>query len=268
MRHVDLSVALQNEGVRVTHIYAGDHKIDGNPYEALPKSVRSDFQEEINSLYELFVAAVARNTGLTPEAIRATQAAVYRGQAAVDIGLAQRVATTDQLLSELAALRARSFPVGQTARATADDKGVNMSGTTTSGGQTAAQPAAAPAAAFTQADLDAARLAGATQERERIQAVLAVGDGLPGHTTLLAGLAYDGKTTAAEASVAVLAAERSARAAAVAAHTADAPPAAKPSNAPQGKPKSKHEQLAEAQAYAKDKGIGLVAALKELGIAA
>ena len=88
MRHVDLSVALQNEGVRVTHIYAGDHKIDGNPYEALPKSVRADFQDEINSLYELFVAAVARNTGLSVEAIRATQAAVYRGQAAVDIGLA------------------------------------------------------------------------------------------------------------------------------------------------------------------------------------
>lgn len=268
MRHVDLSVALQNEGVRVTHIYAGDHKIDGNPYEALPKSVRSDFQEEINSLYELFVAAVARNTGLTPDAIRATQAAVYRGQAAVDIGLAHRVATTDQLLFELAALRARSFPVGQTARATADDKGVNMSGTTTPGGQTAALPAAAPAAAFTQADLDAARLAGATQERERIQAVLAVGANLPGHEKLLNTLAFDGKTTAPEASMAVLKAEGDQRAAAIKAHADDAPEAAKASAAPADKgAKTKDQMVAEAQAHAKEKGVDLVTALKDLGYA-
>lgn len=229
MRHVDLSVALQNDGVRVTHIYAGDHKIDGNPYEALPKSVRADLQAEIDGLYELFVAAVARNTGLAPEAIRATQAAVYRGQAAVDMGLAHRVATTDQLISELAALRARSFPVGQTARSTADDKGVNMSGTTNPGGQTAAQialqtQAAAPVAGFTQADLDAARQAGATQERERIQTVLALD--AHGEKELINTLAFDGKTTSGEAALAVLNAQATRSAAAAAQHQKDAPPAA------------------------------------------
>lgn len=108
----------------------------------------------------------------------------------------------------------------------------------------------------------------ATQERERIQAVLAVGEGLPGHEKLLAGLAYDGKTTAAEASLAVLAAEKQARAAAIAAHSADAPPAAKASAAPQDKgDKTKAQQVDEAKAYAKEKGIGFVDALKELGYA-
>lgn len=232
MRHVDLSAALEKEGVRVTHIYAGAHKIDGNPYEALPKSVQADLQAEIDSLYGLFVAAVQRNTGMSDKAIRATQAAVYRGQAAVDVGLVRRVSTSDQLLSELTALRARSHPVGQTARAIADDKGVHMSGTTNPGGQTAAQTLSPPAAAFTQADLDAARLEGATHERERIKTVLAVGEGLPGHEALLTGLAFDGETSAAQAGLAVLSAEKQVRANAIKAHADDAPSAAQPSATP------------------------------------
>lgn len=270
-RHVDLSGAMEKEGVRVTLIYAGDHKVDGNPYAALPNAVRADMQDEIDGIYELFVSAVARNTGLAPKAIRATQAAMYRGQMAVDMGLASRVATTDQMLSELAALRARSYPVGQTARATADDKGVNMSGNTNPGGQPAAEKHAAPAAAFTQAQVDAARsegrAEGATAERERIQAVLAVGEGLPGHEKLLHGMAYDGKSTAADASLAVLAAEKTARAAAIAAHAADAPTAAKPSAAPADSAKNKDQQVAAAQAYAADNSTDLVTALKKLGYA-
>lgn len=228
MRHVDLSVALQNDGVRVTHIYAGDHKIDGNPYEALPKSVRADLQAEIDGLYELFVAAVVRNTGMSADAVRATQAAVYRGQAAVDVGLAHRVSTTDQLISELAALRVRSFPVGQTARATADDKGATMSGTTNPGGQTTAQttpqPQATPVAGFTQADLDAARQAGAVQERERIQSVLALD--AHGEKELIHTLAFDGKTASGDAALAVLNAQAKRSATAAAQHQQDAPPAA------------------------------------------
>lgn len=108
---------------------------------------------------------------------------------------------------------------------------------------------------------------GATQERERIQAVLAVGDGLPGHTELLQGMAFDGKTTAEQAGMAVLTAEKNARAAAVAAHSEEAPKAQKPSAAPSDTEKSKDEQVAEAQAYVKENGGNLVAAFKALGYA-
>lgn len=108
---------------------------------------------------------------------------------------------------------------------------------------------------------------GATQERERIQAVLALGDSLPGHDAMLATLAYDGKTTAAEASLAVVAAEGQARKAAIQAQVDDAPAAAKSSAAPADTAKTKDQKLAEAQALAKEKGCDLVAALKELGYA-
>lgn len=44
MRHVDFSRALANDGITVSHIFAGEHKIDGNPYQPLPDAVRTALQ--------------------------------------------------------------------------------------------------------------------------------------------------------------------------------------------------------------------------------
>ena len=220
MRHLDLSRKLANDGVKVTHIFAGDHKIDGNPCEPLPASVRADLQAEIDSLYTVFVDAVVRNRGLNAQAVRNTQANSYRGQAAVSLGLADRVSTTDQLLSELAALRARSYPVGRSARATAN-QGDSMSGTTQAGGQQAASPAAAAAPTLSQADIDAARAEGAAAERDRIAQVRA--QSLPGHEALIERLAFDGKTSGPEAASVVLKAERDRLGEQAAKLTSDAP---------------------------------------------
>lgn len=171
MRHVDLSRALANEGVSITHIFAGAHKVDGSPFEPLPSAVRADFQAEINALYDMFVESVATYRGMTAEAVRRTEAATYRGVTATAARLADRISTTDQMISELAGLRSRSYAVGQPALATATDTG----GSTMSGTQALAGNAPAPAA-FAQADLDRARAEGvqegATAERTRVSAIL------------------------------------------------------------------------------------------------
>jgi signal peptide peptidase SppA len=171
MRHVDMSKAMANEGLAVTHIFAGAHKIDGNPFEPLPLAVHADMQAEINSLYDEFINAVAPNRNMQPAAVRKTQAATYRGVAAIAAGLADRVSTTDQMISELAARRARSHPAGPSARSTASNpQGAFMPGNTTPGGQTAATTAAT--ASYTQADVDSARAQGANAERARVSAIL------------------------------------------------------------------------------------------------
>lgn len=46
--------ALEIAGVDVTLIYAGAHKVDGNPYSQLPGDVRDEFQLSINSTREQF----------------------------------------------------------------------------------------------------------------------------------------------------------------------------------------------------------------------
>ncbi|MFU8779154.1 MAG: S49 family peptidase [Roseovarius sp.] len=91
--HADMSGKLDQDGVRVTLIHSGRHKVDGNPYEPLPAAVQDDIQREIDVLRFLFAETVAagRTGRLSREAALATEAATYRGADAVAAGLADEV---------------------------------------------------------------------------------------------------------------------------------------------------------------------------------
>jgi len=91
--HAELSGQLDQDGVRVTLIHSGRHKVDGNPYEPLPAEVRGDIQREIDVLRFLFAETVAagRAGKLNQDAALATEAATYRGADAVTAGLADEV---------------------------------------------------------------------------------------------------------------------------------------------------------------------------------
>ena len=91
--HADLSGQLDQDGVRVTLIHSGQHKVDGNPYEPLPENVRDDIQREIDVLRFLFAETVAagRAGRLSQDAALATEAATFRGTDAVSAGLADEV---------------------------------------------------------------------------------------------------------------------------------------------------------------------------------
>lgn len=101
--HADYSAMLEQAGVAATLIYAGDHKVDGNPYQPLPESVRADLQAEVDSFYAMFVRGVAKGRGkrLSTEAARATQARTFVGKAAVDAGLADSVGSIHSVLADL-----------------------------------------------------------------------------------------------------------------------------------------------------------------------
>lgn len=182
MRHVDLSRALANEGIAVTHIFAGSHKIDGNPYEALPAAVRESLQEDINGLYTMFVQAVSTHRRMDEAAVRKTQAATYRGVAAVAAGLADRIGTVDGVISELSARRTRSYPAGPGASSHPATQEVSTM-SQPAAAQPAAPSAAAPGApavpttavapAASAQDALQAQAAGAAAERERVVAILA-----------------------------------------------------------------------------------------------
>jgi signal peptide peptidase SppA len=91
--HADLSGQLDQDGVRVTLIHSGQHKVEGNPYQPLPESVRDDIQREIDVLRFLFAETVAAGRGdrLSQDAAFATEAATFRGKDAVAVGLADEV---------------------------------------------------------------------------------------------------------------------------------------------------------------------------------
>ena len=91
--HADMSGQLDQDGVRVTLIHSGSHKVDGNPYQPLPDAVRGDIQREIDVLRFLFAETVAagRSGKISHEAALATEAATYRGADAVAAGLADEI---------------------------------------------------------------------------------------------------------------------------------------------------------------------------------
>ena len=107
------------------------------------------------------------------------------------------------------------------------------------------------------------------QQAERTRAAGVRTALLPGHEALVEQMALDGKTTPAEASAAVILAERKTRSDAAAAHRNDAPPALDSAPAPEDKPApDKTQQVVQAQKYAAEKKVDLVTALKALGFAA
>lgn len=91
MAHVSYEKYLEEEGMKVTLIHSGARKVDGNPYADLPEDVLARFQAENDKLRQEFAQLVADHMGMSIEAVLATEAAVYRGQAAIDIGFADEL---------------------------------------------------------------------------------------------------------------------------------------------------------------------------------
>jgi capsid assembly protease len=102
MLHADYSRFLDKKGVTPSLIFAGAHKIDGNPFEPLSAGVRDDLQREVNQYYDLFVDTVASGRRLmSPASIRQTEARTFIGRDAVDARLADDVGTFDDVLADL-----------------------------------------------------------------------------------------------------------------------------------------------------------------------
>jgi capsid assembly protease len=173
MAHTDYSEALSAEGIKVTLIHAGAHKVDGNPYEALPDGVKADLQAEIDELRTLFASTVAANRSaaanraITTAQVLDTEARMYRGQQAVDIGLADEVLSFDDAVAKFSATLA--------------NRGVSQKGKTMSKPDTTASSAQAGEGNTISAQahntaITAARAegvaAGASAERTRISAIL------------------------------------------------------------------------------------------------
>ena len=89
--HVDMSKALDDWGYKITFIFAGKHKVDGNPYEPLPDDVKARIQTTVDKLYGMFVGIVARNRGMEDQAVRDTEALTFLADDALQIGLADAI---------------------------------------------------------------------------------------------------------------------------------------------------------------------------------
>lgn len=103
MAHTSYAGQLEQDGVEITLIYSGEHKTDLSPVNALPDSVRADYQQRMDDARQMFAEKVARYTGLSVETVLATEAAVYDGQAGIDAGLADEMVNAADAISVMVA---------------------------------------------------------------------------------------------------------------------------------------------------------------------
>ena len=99
--HRDQSKADEKAGLKYTAVYAGAKKNEGNPHEPFSKSNREALQERVNDTYELFTKTVARNLGVSQQAIKDTEAGDYIGEKAVQIGFATQIASYTEVINHL-----------------------------------------------------------------------------------------------------------------------------------------------------------------------
>jgi len=103
LTHLDRSGELEDRGVKPTLIHAGAHKVDGHPFGPLSDAVRADLQAEVLKIYDQFVGLVAEGRAgrISAAAIRATEARTYLGADAIAQGLADRMASLDEVIAAL-----------------------------------------------------------------------------------------------------------------------------------------------------------------------
>ena len=101
MRHIDQSKMIKDMGVKITNIFVGDHKVDGNPFEPLPENVRARYEDICIKLYNLFTGRIALYRSMELQAVVDTQAQVYIGDEGLDVGFVDGIETLDETLERL-----------------------------------------------------------------------------------------------------------------------------------------------------------------------
>lgn len=179
--HVSVAGALERWGEEVKYLYAGKHKIDGNPYQKLSQQAATVIQKRVDALDKDFESLVARGRGLPEADVAATEAAVYYGKDAVDIGLADAVMPFHEamtgIFNELSgSTQNEDYKMTQAPASPQPAASVTQDPKATQAAPAAAPaPAATPVAAATVPAADTPVVdaqATAKAERERIQAIM------------------------------------------------------------------------------------------------
>ncbi len=103
--HVDHSKMLEQQGRKVTLVYSGAHKVDGNPFEPLAKEVLAELQASNDEMWAQFAQEVelGRKGRISAADALKLEARVLRGAPAVKAGLADQVAPARAAFNALVA---------------------------------------------------------------------------------------------------------------------------------------------------------------------
>lgn len=113
--HKDISAAMEKEGIKVTLISKGKHKVEGNPYEPLAEEARAAIETRVSDYYEAFITSVARNRGVKISAVKNGfgEGRIVGARQAVEDGMADRIGTLDETIVRLLTTEIVNAPVAE-----------------------------------------------------------------------------------------------------------------------------------------------------------
>lgn len=105
--HADLSQFYEQLGEKWTLLHYGENKVLGNPFEPLSDEARQAMQESVDEYGRSFDQAVAKGRGVSAAKVRSDfgQGLVFGAREAVERGLADRVASLEDVVRGLAGKR-------------------------------------------------------------------------------------------------------------------------------------------------------------------
>lgn len=94
----------QNErtGFQIELVTSGERKADNHADRVITDAVRARIKARVMTLANVFWRVVAKSRGTTPRAVASLEAGVFIGQDAVDVGIADGVASWDRFLRYVA----------------------------------------------------------------------------------------------------------------------------------------------------------------------
>lgn len=92
--HADFSGNLDQEGIKVTLIHSGAHKVEGSPFFPLDDDLAAEWQSEVDAARDRFAAVVGKGRGrrLTKAAALKTEAKAFNSADALELGLVDAIA--------------------------------------------------------------------------------------------------------------------------------------------------------------------------------
>lgn len=118
MAHDDKSEKYAKDGVKRTYVHAGKYKVEGNDTGPMEGESLAHAQNMVDSFYSAFVRAVAKGRGVSVDVARGPEFGEGRmvlARQAVASGMANRIATLDEVIREQAKTRRPSARPGMSA---------------------------------------------------------------------------------------------------------------------------------------------------------
>jgi signal peptide peptidase SppA len=214
--HTDYSEMDKQMGIKVTEIVSGKYKNMGSSNKPLADDARDYIQGQIDSVYSAFVDDVARNRGVDADFVLTNMAdgKIFIGKQSIESGLVDGVSTIEGLIDLNSFIKTGGVLVEfENFKNEVKNMGLSME-VLVKDFPEVYNAVIEKGKAEAQNDIDVkikaaeekGRDAGIKAETERIKAVKE--QLIPGHEALIEALMFDGKTTAEQAAVKILKAEK------------------------------------------------------------